>query len=148
MALTKIENAIGTINGVNLTFFTTTSFLTGSVRVALNGQLLPAACLTEIDSSTGEILLQSGGVPRTGDTVILIWTDAADVLDELKNIVANISAVVEVEVALEAVLETETRFSGVLREEDILGSLSSEVAFQAILDEEIPLFGRIVCEDS
>jgi len=141
MAVTKVEIAIGAINGVNLTYFTTTAYLSSTVRAILNGQMLPPGCITEVDSNTGEVLLDPDAVPRVGDVLMLLWTDSDSIISDLENAVQGITGYIKEDVGLEASLLTDVSLSGQIVEEDIFGALSDEVGLGATLIEETSIRG-------
>ena len=115
MALQRIEEAVGTINGVNDTFFTLTPYLASSVRLFINGQLLRKGCLTEVSGSSGEIRIETASIPRVGDVVQLAWIDAASAAAECSGLVQVLYAKLEPEESISGCLYEERRLSGYLR---------------------------------
>lgn len=149
MSLTLLEEAIGTVDGVNRTYFTQTPYVPGTVRLWLNGQLLLEDCLVEVNPNTGEVLLDPGVLPRPGDIVQLLWRDAASVLSELDNVVTELFTCIEEEVAVYAEFCPEEDFTAYIALEDgLLLTLTAEMPFYATVEEEVPITGILqICDD-
>jgi hypothetical protein len=79
MSQTRVEPATGTIDGANVLYSTPSAYGAGTLRVLLNGQLLPPDCLTELDPSAGTWRWEDAQPPRAGDTVANIYTDGSGV---------------------------------------------------------------------
>ena len=77
----KLEEATGDVNGVNVTFFTSLSYQSGTLRLFFNGQLIRASDdgygFTETNPSTGEFTLKEPPLSTPlPDTLLVRYLEA------------------------------------------------------------------------
>jgi len=146
MGFPRIEEGVGVIDGVNVTFFTPTApYGAGSVRYYLNGQLLPDDCLIEVDRNSGEVRVDGNGQipPRPGDVVQFFYIDESSATPaDAGRTVCPVRGVLEEETAFVGVLEdrpiqgevvTSTQVSGELVSLDLRGRVEDVVALRGQL---------------
>lgn len=148
MALLRIEEAIGVVDGVNYTFFTTSAYVPNSVRYWLNGQLLLPDRLTEIDPLTGEVLLETTPALYVGDVVQFSWIDAASLAAEAARYVEVLRGTICPQVSLQGHWQDDTVMRGELREvERFSGRLVADRPLVGHVVETAPIRGTLrICE--
>jgi len=143
-----IEEAVGVIDGVNVTFYTpTVPYTADSVRVYINGQLEDDVYLTEIDRNTGEVELEFPPIP--GDIVQLFYLDESGgpVCPERGRVYCPVVGTVSEVESLVGLIDDTQIVTGTLEEgPEITGELEP-VDVTGVVSEVTEIRGRIeVCD--
>lgn len=146
MSKTRVEIAVGTVDGVNLTFFTQSPYVPNTVRVFTNGVAEGPECVIEINPSTGEVLLDPEILPKVGDTIMFLWEDAASAREDLQYLVEGLEGTITTEALLEGYIEEEQDLHGELSTVTIEGAISDELSLHSDIASEILIVGTICCE--
>lgn len=148
MPVARFEVAIGTIDGVNQTFYAPTPYAAGSTAVFVNGQLQRADFddgWTEINPATGEFWLKIPPIPD--DVVQIFYRDLSPVLPG-EEITPITGVLVSVQDDFSAVLtDTEVPISGsILGDDAISGQVSDSLYLNGRVVEGDDLHGVVeVC---
>jgi len=138
MGYPRIEEGVGVIDGVNVTFYTPTApYGIGSVRYYLNGQLQTEDNVVEVDPASGEVRVDGNGQvpPRPGDVVQFFYDDESSVSPEDAG---------RTVCRVRGVLVSTTDFEGRIEDRPIRGEVSSSVQ---VVSELVPLGLRGRVED-
>ena len=139
------QTALGAIDGVNTTYITPTPYVPGYSRFILNGQLLAADCIDEVDANTGEVRWLDAQPPREGDTLLIYYVDQADqvALEDLEVVICPLQGVLQGEQALGGALDTQSDLHGTLAPAQALGGALDIDGLLTGSLEEITLVGRL-----
>lgn len=147
MALPRLEEGIGPIDGSNVDFYVPTPYVAGTVRYWRNGQLLLDDNVLEVNPFTG--LIRVSEPPRVGNVVQFFYLDGSSQEGEDIRISCSLSAYLEGYGELSAVLGDNTGISGaVVLEDGLDGYLVPEAPFAVELEGITELQGTLYpCED-
>ena len=138
MGIPRIEQGVGPIDGVNVTFFTPTApYGAGSVRYYLNGQLQTDDNVVEVGPSSGEVRVDGNGQipPRPGDIVQFFYMDESGIQPD--PFAGTRICVVFGE------LNPLEEFEGSIEDLTISGVIDAEAAIVGTVTEERPFSGEI-----
>ena len=146
MSQPQFESLLGTIDGVNTTFFTPTPYTAGTLAVYDNGQLQMHHAgnpWTETNPATGEVTLAFA--PEGGDTIAAFYMDTTEVLPETE-IVELDGTIEEVDGITGALTDSEDLAGYIEEAESLSGELSADYLDGTIEDVESLEGELIVCD--
>jgi len=143
------RTAIGVVDGVNRTFFTPTPYFPGETRFLLNGQLLDASCITEVDPATGEVRWEDVQPPRVGDDLLLYYIDADEAQrDTVVEVVLPLHGILQRDQSLHAQLCRERLLQGVVVSAALLaGEVQRERKVSGVVQRDGVLSGTLTRDD-